>query len=637
MERRVIPDDRLTEERTEPRFAAARGRRTRRRPQRPVAEAVSDPARLAALRDTGLLDSDAEEVFDRLTTVAREALHADVSLMSLIDSDRQFFKSEQGLSEPWAGARETPLSHSFCQRVVASEAPLVVEDARTDPSLADSLAIRDLGIVAYAGVPLTLSDGHTLGSFCTVCTQPRAWTEAELRILTALGKAAVNEIELRRLRRAQSLVDPLTGLPNATLLRHHLGLALEQSRGKRCGVVVFSLGVDDFTSLNESFGHLVGDALLRSLANRLRSAVSHEDVLCRFSGDQFLVMCREVRDEAAAGRIARRLASAVTKDPYEIDAVSHRVSVSVGVAIAGRFGASVDDLIAGADSSMRDAKRAACTVALRERGHRQRATRRVELRNALADALRHEELDVAYQPIVDLHTGAITGTEVLARWTHEQLGRVSPAEFIPVAERSGQIVPLGEQVLRRACRQVAQWQRQLGRAVEISVNLAPQQVQQANLVEVVTDILRETGLPASSLTLEVTEGVLLEDRPLHRQNLSGLSKAGIRLALDDFGVGYSALGYLRHFPMDKLKIDRSFISSIDKGTRSRQLVTAIISMARALEMTVTAEGVETQDQVALLREIECERGQGFHLARPATAEEAFTLISDGPVAGISAA
>ena len=260
----MTPGDGKAEERGATRFAAARGRRARRRPVRPVAEAVSDPARLAALRDTGLLDSDAEEVFDRLTAVAREALGADVSLVSLVDSDRQFFKSEQGLREPWAGARETPLSHSFSQRVVAQEAPLAIEDARADPSLADNLAIRDLGVVAYAGVPLTLSDGHTLGSFCAMCSQPRTWTEQELRILTALGNAAVNEIELRRMRRAQDLVDPLTGLPNATLFRHHLGLALEQSRGKRCGVVVLSLGVDDFTSVNESFGHLVGDSLLRS-------------------------------------------------------------------------------------------------------------------------------------------------------------------------------------------------------------------------------------------------------------------------------------------------------------------------------------------------------------------------------------
>ena len=616
-----------SEELTFGRFASASGGRMRRRRPRPVAEAVRDPARLAALRDTGLLDTEAEDVFDRLTTVARDALNADVSLLSLVDSDRQFFKSEQGLAEPWAGARETPLSHSFCQRVVADEAPLVVEDSREVPELRDNLAVRDLRIVAYAGVPLTLSDGHTLGSFCAICSSPRAWTDAELRLLTALGTAAVNEIELRRMRRSQSLVDPLTGLASATLFRHHLGLALEQMRGQRCGVVVLSLGVDDFTSVNESFGHLVGDALLRSLAERLRSAVSQDDVLCRFSGDQFLVMCREVRDEAAARRLARRLASAVTQEPYPVHSISHRLSVSVGVAISGRFGASVEDLIAGADSSMREAKRSSCTVALRDRGHRQRATRRLELRNALAEALHGDELDIAHQPIIDLHTGVITGTEVLARWTHEQFGVVSPAEFIPLAERSGQIVVLGEQVLRKACRQVADWQRQLGRTMEVSVNLAPQQVQQANLVEVVTDILGETGLPPSSLTLEVTEGVLLEDRPLHRKTLEGLSNAGVKLALDDFGVGYSALGYLRHFPMDKLKIDQSFIAAIGNEARSRQLVTAIISMARALDLTVTAEGVETEDQVALLRAASCQRGQGYFLARPATADETFALVS----------
>ena len=609
----------------------------RRRRRRGVEEAVRDPARLAALRDTGLLDSEAEDVFDRLTAVAREAVGSDVSLLSLVDADRQFFKSAQGLPEPWAEARETPLSHSFCQQVVADETALIVEDSSKNPALADHLAVRDLGVMAYAGVPLTLADGHTLGSFCAISRQPRAWSRSELRLLAALGHAAVTEIELRRMRREQSLRDPLTSLPNGTLFRHHLSLALEQSRSRRSGVVVLSLGVDDFTSVNESFGHLVGDSLLRSLAGRLRAAVSHEDVLCRFSGDQFLVMCREVPDEAAAGRLAQRLASAVTEEPYAIDSIRHRVSVSVGVAIAGRFDTGVEDLIAGADSSMREAKRSSSTVALRERGHRQRATRRLEMGAALAEALRRDELDIAHQPIVDLHTGAITGTEVLARWTHEQLGAVSPAEFIPLAERSGDIVVLGEQVLRRACRQVADWQQRLGRPLEVSVNLAPQQVQQANLVKVVTGILAETGLPASSLTLEVTESVLLDDRPLHRQTLLGLSDAGVQLALDDFGTGYSALGYLRHFPMDKLKIDRSFIAAIAREARSRQLVKAIISMARTLDLTVTAEGIETADQATLLRDVDCQRGQGYFLARPANGEETFALIAGSRARDSSAA
>lgn len=606
------------------------------RPSRGVPEAVGDPARLAALRDTGLLDTDAEEIFDRLTAVARDVLGVDVSLVSLVDADRQFFKSEQGLAEPWAGARETPLSHSFCQRMIASKAALVIDDARADPSLADHLAVRDLGVAAYAGVPLTLADGHTVGTFCVISDEPRTWSEGDLRVLTALGKAAVTEIELRRMQRTQDLLDPLTGLPNATLFRHHLGLALERSRGKPSGVVVLSLGIDDFTSVNESFGHLVGDSLLRSLGRRLRGSVSREDVLCRFSGDQFLVMCREIPDEAAAGGLAQRLVCAVTAVPYEIDERRFRLSVSAGVAIAGRFGADVDELIAGADASMREAKRSARTVAVGERGHRQRATRRLDMRHALSEALRREEIDIAHQPIIDLQTGAVTGTEVLARWTHERFGSVSPAEFIPVAERSDDIVVLGEQVLRRACGQVAEWQKRLGRRVEVSVNLAPQQVHQPNLVAVVADILRETGLPPSSLTLEVTESVLLEDRPLHRQTLQGLSDAGVRLALDDFGVGYSALGYLRDFPMDKLKIDRSFIAAIAKETRSRRLVAAIISMARALDLTVTAEGVEDEDQAAVLREASCQRGQGYFLARPATAEETFALIARWPAGGGSA-
>lgn len=244
--------------------------------------------------------------------------------------------------------------------------------------------------------------------------------------------------------------------------------------------------------------------------------------------------------------------------------------------------------------------------------------------------MERDELTLHYQPIFDLRTGAIVGTEALARWTHPHLGAISPAEFIPVAERTGQIVVLGEWALNQACRQLAEWQRTAGASLTMAVNLAPQQIQQANIADVVAGVLDDSGLAPAQLTLEITEGVLLEDTPLHRRAITALSELGVSVALDDFGTGFSSLSYLHSFMIDIIKIDRSFVASMQIDPRSRQLVRAIIDMVRALGLRVTAEGIETQDQLATLEASGCHYAQGYFLGRPQPADEITDLLHRGP-------
>lgn len=590
------------------------------------AELLSDPVhdggRLAALRDAGLLDTASEAVFDRFTRLARELLGVDVSLMSLVESDRQFFKSQQGLPEPWAQARQTPLSHSFCQQVVRTGRPLVVSDARHDARVAGNLAIRDLGVIGYAGVPLTLADGNTLGAFCVVTAEPHVWTDREMRVLGLLGEAVVDEIELRGRLVQRDFHDALTGLPNQGLFSVLLDRELAREGRTGLDLAVLAIQIDNIDLITEAFGPRASDALLCAVATRLASVMRATDLACRLSGARFLVLGHQIADERTAMLLAERMRSAVQGTPYTVEEESVQVTTSIGVVLPDPGARSAEDLIAEASLAMLNAESPGERAGSRpDRGMRRRAASSLRLHSAFAGALQRGELSLRYQPIVELRTGAIVGTEALARWTHPQLGAISPAEFIPVAERTGQIVALGEWALDQACRQLAEWQHTAAPSLTMAVNVAPQQIQQANIADVVAGILDRSGLAPAALTLEITEGVLLQDTPLHRRTLAALSDLGVSIALDDFGTGFSSLSYLHSFALDILKIDRSFIARMESDPRSRQLVQAIIDMARGLDLSVTAEGIETQDQFATLVASGCHRAQGYHLGRPQPATE----------------
>lgn len=584
---------------------------------------IVDGARLAALRDLGLLDTPAEEDFDRYTRLATELLGVPVSLVSLLDAERQFFKSHAGLSGAVAEARQTPLSHSFCQHAVAAQQPLIVSDAREHPLVGDNPAVRDFDVIAYAGMPLVLSDGHAVGAFCAIDSKPREWSERDLRILDDLAAAVRAQLELRRSLAAQGLHDRLTGLANRTLLAAqatHLlaaaGTAAPASVGAIC------IGLDGFALVNDAYGADVGDKLLARVAERLAAAARGGDMLGRLAGDTFALIAPRITDEHAAIELAGRLGARIAAEAFDIDGQSIGMTASVGVAL-GTPDSSGADLLARSNTSMRHSKTSGGRLQLRSsaRADADAADAQLRLRSALPGAVDRGEIHAAYQPIVTLDNATAVGFEALARWHSPRLGRtVSPGEFIPVAERSGEIVRIGERMLHSACAQLARWHADDPR-LSMSVNLAPLQLELPDLPAIVEAALLEHRLPAAALTLEITEGVLIGAGTQQTRNLSELRQLGIRIALDDFGTGYCALSYLTRFPIDQIKIDRAFISALEGDQHNTELVRAILALAQALKLSVVAEGIETTVQHHLLREMGCTLGQGYLFAPPRAAHD----------------
>jgi diguanylate cyclase (GGDEF)-like protein len=580
--------------------------------------AVFDGERLAALRDTALLEGEPDDAFARLNRIAVELLGVPVSLVSLVDEDRQFFAGQVGLPEPWASFRETPLSHSFCQHVVNSGEPLVIDDARSDPLVSGNLAIRDLGVAAYAGMPLRMRDGNVLGSFCAIDASPRHWSERDLRILGDLASTAADLIELHRVQRLP-LHDPLTGLPDRALFAELVAQSVMRAgRSGECAAVL-ALGIDGFRLINEALGHTGGDKVLVSVGQRLTAALRGGDAVCRVGGDEFLVLCESARDEADALAVAGRLREAVTVDPIDVEGRDQPIAATIGVACTTSQ-VEPAELIDAALVGLHQAKAGAHACERVDPARRARADKRLRLRSDIAGAHERGELHLAYQPIMQLSTGQPTGVEALLRWQHPDLGLIPPNEFIPAAEKSGAVVALGEWVLRQACSDLLIWRRRWPeRNLTVAVNVAPVQMGTANFVDVVSSTLDDLGMSPSALTLEITERTLLHDGENHHRTMDGLRALGIRFALDDFGTGYSALSYLTRFPIDTVKIDRTFVDAMTTDPRATRLVEGILAMTSGLGLQAVAEGIESKEQLDALTGMGCQFGQGYLLGRPASA------------------
>jgi diguanylate cyclase (GGDEF)-like protein len=423
--------------------------------------------------------------------------------------------------------------------------------------------------------------------------------------------------------RREALHDGLTGLPNRTLLHDRVTGALARLRRGGWHVALLCVDIDRLKLLNDTVGHQAGDDLLRAMGPRLHSVVRPGDTVARVSGDGFTILCEGIADEAHAARIAERILASFAEVPFTIDGVERFMSASIGVAVASS-GRPADELIGNAEAAMHRAKeRGGARLELHDADARARVAARARMEEDLRRALAaDDQLWVAYQPI-HRADGGIAGAEALVRWTHPELGFVAPSDFIPIAEETGLIGPLGERILREACRQVARWRattpmQDLG----LSVNVSARQVTTPGLVETVAAVLAETGLPAGCLWLELTERLLLEDSAGTIETLEALRALGVRLVLDDFGTGYSSLSYLRRYPIEVLKIDRAFIDDLGSdGEGDGALVAAIAAMARALGMKTVAEGVETAGQLGRLRALACEYLQGYHLGRPAAAAD----------------
>jgi diguanylate cyclase (GGDEF)-like protein len=583
-------------------------------------DAIHDAARLAALRDLELLDSGPDEVVDRYTRLATEFLGVPVSLVSLLDSDRQYFLSQQGLAGQWADDRQAPLSHSFCQYAVASKAPVVVEDARLDAVLAGNLAVRDLGIVAYAGVPLVLEDGSAVGALCAFDGRPRRWSERDLRVLEDLAAGLEALLDLRGALARRGLHDRITGLPNRSLLVAYCDELLERTEADRL-VAVMCAGLDHFSQINQALGTEEADAVLKTVGERLQQVVRGTDVFGRLRGDVFTLIAPGVRDEAEALMLAARLRGALSASPILIGDEILNVGVTVGIATGGR-GDRGPDLISEAANAMREAKQRHDRVWVSDAAWSAEATSQLRLRDALRGALTRGEIHAVFQPIVELEGEKLRGFEALARWHSPALGDVSPAEFVPIAELTADIIPIGEWMLEAAAAQAAKWRAEVDPRLRVTVNVAPLQLEQSNFAEVFAATLERHGLPGEAIGVEITEGGLLETGVIQQRNLSALHELGAPIVLDDFGTGYSALSYLRRFPIDVIKLDRSFVETLGEDRTSAALVQAILTMSRGIDMHVVGEGIETKEQAKLLRLLGCRYGQGYLFGRPAAAAQA---------------
>jgi diguanylate cyclase (GGDEF)-like protein/PAS domain S-box-containing protein len=421
----------------------------------------------------------------------------------------------------------------------------------------------------------------------------------------------------------QALHDSLTGLPNRALLTDRLvqGLAGSRRRGSQLGVML--LDVDHFKVINDSMGHNCGDDLLRHSADRIARVIRPGDTVARFGGDEFVVVCDDV-SVLETEQIAKRVLEALSQ-PCFIGTQELSVTASLGIAVADED-ATPESLLRDSDAAMYLAKaRGRGRIEVFTEELRAKAERRQATATELRHALEREEFTVHYQPIVDLTTGALVSAETLLRWEHPDRGLVSPAEFVPLAEETGLIVPIGAWVLEQACQQLVRWNEP---SMSVAVNLSVRQMFAPDIASLVEDVLMRTGARPENLCLELTESVFMEDVDYFGKTLASLKTLGVRLAIDDFGTGYSSLSYLKRFPVDAVKVDRAFVDGLGTDPHYSALVAAIVAMADALGLEVTAEGVENQDQLAMLKRLQCRRAQGFYLARPMPADAISRLVAE---------
>jgi len=594
-----------------------------------------ETARLEALRATQLLDSEPDELFDRIVRIVCTTLNVPVSVVSLVDSERQWFKARCGIE-----GRETPRDVAFCAWTVLDDEPFVVEDATLDPRFADNPHVTGAPFVRfYAGVPLR-SGGQRIGSLCAVDYVPRTPGPQDLLVLKQLARMVEDLIELRtaalgavrnlnnwggrpllengtgaRLRQ-QFLRDPLTGMPNRLVVEDAIARHALRARADACALLAV-VDVDNLAAVNEEHGHANGDAVLVAIARRLRHRAAPGDVAARIGGSTFLLWLQSDTHDCAER--AQALHRALNRPVQVAGRVIHG-SVTMGFCHFGCDGTDAETLLVHAQAALRHAK---------SRGHglarayepAQRRTGPRALEHDLRGALAREELALAYQPKVDLRSGRVVGVEALLRWQHPVYGMVAPSEFIPVAEESGLIIPIGQWVLDQACAQLRAW-RDAGHAgLTVAVNLSARQFLDDEVAARVVGTLARHGVPHGALELELTESTSMHDVGRSITIMNELKAAGVVLSIDDFGTGYSSLAYLKRLPIDKVKIDRAFVSDLEQSTESRAIVRAIVTAVRCLGLDVIAEGIEQPAQARLLMADGCFEMQGYHFGRPVAAAE----------------
>jgi len=598
--------------------------------------------RLSALHATRLLDTGPEEMFDCLTRTACDALSMPMALVSLVDKERQWFKSRCGLD-----VAETPRSSSFCAHAISAQDVMVVPDALADPRFADNpLVTGEPHIRFYAGVPLYGPEGQAIGSFCVLDRAPRVLTDAQLRVLKNLAATAQELIQSRQIALVASALcysngdphmeglagdlvrllarDPLTGLPPRAELETRIQQSIPAWRDADVLATVAIVDVDNFGGINSALTYHNGDQVLVELANRLRAAVGATDAIARIGGDAFVVLlCEDGNGDDMATRLERLWQTA----QFSLPSQARQLDVTCGIGFA-RFpadGENADALINAARMALQNAKQAGRGTLLPYYPRAQAANDYL-LENDLGRAIQNNELELHYQPKVDLTSGRIVGVEALARWRHPTRGMVGPAEFIPLAEQTGRIVGLSAWIIDKACAELAHWRAHGIQDVSMAVNLSSRLFSAVGLVQMIGDSIERHGLPGNAIDLEVTESGSMADPALAIRLMKQLKRLGVTISVDDFGTGYSSLSYLKDFPIDAIKIDRSFVVDVLTSEGTLAIMQGMIATARRLGLQIVAEGVETVEQRDLLLREQCDIVQGYLYSRPLPGASCLALL-----------
>jgi diguanylate cyclase (GGDEF)-like protein len=502
-------------------------------------------------------------------------------------------------------------------------------------SYADSRdGIRELaetGVCTAMAAPVHDDDGEVIGSLVVASRRPeRTYTAADRGLLAAfaehIGVAITDAQAVDGLE--QVFRDPLTGLASRALFNDRLAHALACAERDQSRTSVLTVDLDRFQGVNDSLGHAVGDLLLAAVGERLRGCVRTTDTVARLGADEFAMLLHDVELRDRAVGVANRVLQAL-QEPFPINGRDIFINASIGIAFGAVGHQDAETLLQYADLALHTAKKnGKGRFEVFEPVMHAALKKGADLESDLRLAVDRDEFVLRYQPIVELHSGRVSGFEALVRWVHPQLGMVPPLDFIPLAEETGLIVPIGTWVLQEACRQAANWNRRRAATepLSISVNLSALQLQQPHLPQLIAETLATTGLAGRCLTLELTESLLINDVDTTVARLGQLKALGVRLAIDDFGTGYSSLAYLRRFPIDILKIDKLFVDAVATEAPEASLTGAIVHLARTLHLSTVAEGIESLDQCGPLRDSGCQLGQGYYFAKPLTSTDAETLL-----------
>jgi diguanylate cyclase (GGDEF)-like protein len=614
-------------------FNVARDITERKRAEAEAAQRTAQQAAVAALGVAALEGTEVASLMDEAAALVVRTLDIEFCELLELTPDREalLLSSGAGWRPGLVRTALMPLGSEFHAGFTwGSRGRIIVEDYDAEKRFRPTSLLRDHKVAS--GVSVTLGGKRTpLGVLGAHTAAKRIFRPDEVDFLQAianvLAEAIVRQSAESRIRH-QALHDPLTGLPNRSLLMDRLNHWAARAERDRSSAAVLFVDLDNFKVINDALGHDQGDRLLRAAADRLRAELRPSDTIARVGGDEFVVFCEDVTSEHDALAMVDRLVHALDA-PFDLAGQSQHATASVGIAF-GDSSAEPEVLIRNADAAMYRAKeRGRARFELFDDEMRRRSVSWLETESELRRALANGELHNLYQPIVSPRGGEIVGFEALVRWRHPERGIVSPADFIPVAEQSGLIVPLGQAVLERACAEAVGWNedREGREPLRVAVNFSPRQLSHPSAIDTVVEALERSGLEPDLLCVEITESALVEDAASTLATLNRLKEIGVRLALDDFGTGYSSLTYVRRFPIDTLKIDRSFIDGIVGSTEDEAIVTAVLSMGRALGVHVVAEGVETEEQAARLRTLGCRLAQGYLFSRPIAPDAVRELLA----------